>query len=189
MDVDQSFKPIEGTQKIIKCDCLLLSVGLYPFNSILKNAGAKVNPLSKGAYVDQNLETSIEGVFSCGNVLHVHDLVDYVSEEGEIAGKSAAIYLKNERKKKIKVIPVKPGNGIAYVMPPQITVYEDLDKVTFSFRVRKPIKKAKIIIKDGDNIISTNVKMDLLPSLMIKINLSKVDFNSLSELTISAEEL
>ena len=82
-DVDANLKPIKGTEKIIECDTLLLSIGLYPFNALLKQAGCEVNPRTKGSKVNQNLETSIKGIYSCGNVLHVHDLVDFVSEEAE----------------------------------------------------------------------------------------------------------
>src|SRR5574344_2801903 len=95
-DVDDNLKPIYSTAQIIKCDTLLLSVGLYPFNVLLNNAGCKSSPRTKGAFVDQNDETSIDGVFSCGNVLHVHDLVDFVSEEGTLAGKNAATYRSEE---------------------------------------------------------------------------------------------
>ena len=97
-DVDANLKPIKGTEKIIECDTLLLSIGLYPFNALLKQAGCEVNPRTKGSKVNQNLETSIKGIYSCGNVLHVHDLVDFVTLEGEKAGKCAAYDLIHHHK-------------------------------------------------------------------------------------------
>src|SRR5574344_449570 len=171
-DVDDSLKPIPGHEQLIKCDCLLLSVGLYPFNVLLNNAGCKSSPRTKGAFVDQNDETSIDGVFSCGNVLQVHDLVDFVAEEGTFAGKNAAEYLKNPDRNYFKTINVNAIDNLGYVLPNIIRVNELLKSVTFSFRVRKPLKKAFLYIKDGDKVIKKMMKVDLLPSQMQKVTLS-----------------
>ncbi len=187
-DVDDKLVPIKGKEQIIKCDCLLLSVGLYPFNVLLKDAGAEVNLRTKGAKVDNNLETSIDGVFSCGNVLHVHDLVDFVSEEGALAGKNAALYIKNPNREVIKTINVNPLNNLGYVLPNIIKVTKDLNEVIFSFRVKKPIKKATIIIKDGDTILKKMVKPFIIPSEMDKVVLKDVDFNNINEISVSVEE-
>lgn len=187
-DVDDNLKPIKGKEEIIKCDCLLLSVGLYPFNTLLMQAGAEVNPKTKGAKVDQNLETSLPGTFSCGNVLHVHDLVDFVSEEGTRAGKNAALYIKNPNRKILKKINVIPLNNLGYVLPNEIKVDKDLREVTFAFRVRKPIKKGTILIKDGDKVLKRVVKPILIPSEMEKVVLKDVDFNSVNEISVSVEE-
>lgn len=187
-DVDDKLVPIKGKEQIIKCDCLLLSVGLYPFNFLLKDAGAEVNLRTKGAKVDNNLETSIDGVFSCGNVLHVHDLVDFVSEEGALAGKNAALYIKNPNREVIKTINVNPLNNLGYVLPNIIKVTKDLNEVIFSFRVKKPIKKATILIKDGDTILKKMVKPFIIPSEMEKVVLKDVDFNNINEISVSVEE-
>lgn len=187
-DVDDNLKPIKGKEEIIKCDCLLLSVGLYPFNTLLMQAGAEVNPKTKGAKVDQNLETSLPGTFSCGNVLHVHDLVDFVSEEGTRAGKNAALYIKNPNREILKKINVTPLNNLGYVLPNEIKVDKDLKEVTFAFRVRKPIKKGTILIKDGDKVLKRVVKPILIPSEMEKVVLKDVDFNSINEISVSVEE-
>ena len=187
-DVDDNLKPIKGKEEIIKCDCLLLSVGLYPFNTLLMQAGAEVNPKTKGAKVDQNLETSLPGTFSCGNVLHVHDLVDFVSEEGTRAGKNAALYIKNPNREILKKINVIPLNNLGYVLPNEIKVDKDLREVTFAFRVRKPIKKGTILIKDGDKVLKRVVKPILIPSEMEKVVLKDVDFNSVNEISVSVEE-
>lgn len=187
-DVDDKLVPIKGKEQIIKCDCLLLSVGLYPFNVLLKDAGAEVNLRTKGAKVDNNLETSIDGVFSCGNVLHVHDLVDFVSEEGALAGKNAALYIKNPNREVIKTINANPLNNLGYVLPNIIKVTKDLNEVIFSFRVKKPIKKATILIKDGDTILKKMVKPFIIPSEMEKVVLKDVDFNNINEISVSVEE-
>lgn len=187
-DVDDNLKPIKGKEEIIKCDCLLLSVGLYPFNTLLMQAGAEVNPKTKGAKVDQNLETSLPGTFSCGNVLHVHDLVDFVSEEGTRAGKNAALYIKNPNREILKKINVIPLNNLGYVLPNEIKVDKDLKEVTLAFRVKKPIKKGTILIKDGDKVLKRVVKPILIPSEMEKVVLKDVDFNLINEISVSVEE-
>lgn len=188
-DVDDSLKPIKGTEQIIECDTLLLSVGLYPFNTLLSNAKGKVYTKTRGAFVDQNLETSIDGVFSCGNVLHVHDLVDFVSMEGEIAGKNAANYIVSGKKSINNVIEVSEANNVSYVLPNIINVYEDLSSVEFSFRVRKPIAKGEIIIKNDGNEIKKIRANDLLPSEMKKVVLKDVDFKEFTHLTVEVNEL
>lgn len=188
-DVDDNLMPIKGTEQIIKCDALLLSVGLYPFNALLTNAKAKIYAKTKGAYVDQNLETTIKGVFSCGNVLHVHDLVDFVSLEGEIAGKNAAKLILNGRNTITKVIEVNEGMNVNYVLPNVINVTYDLDKVEFSFRVKSPIKRGEIRLLDGENVIKIIRANDLLPSEMKRVTLSNVDFNNISTIKVEVKVL
>ena len=186
-DVDDNLVPIKETAKIIKCDTLLLSVGLYPSNSLYTNANGKEYNRTKGAFIDQNLETSIPGIFSCGNVLHVHDLVDFVSMEGEVAGKNAAKLILEGRKEITNTIIVKENNNVGYVLPNIINVNNELTNVEFSFRVRKPIKKGTIIIKNNGIEIKRQPAVDLLPSEMKKYVLKDVDFNSLSELSVEVE--
>lgn len=188
-DVDDKLQPIKGRETYIECDTLLLSVGLYPFNTLLKNAGCEVYKATKGSKVDQNLETSVNGIFACGNVLHVHDLVDFVSEESEKAGKNAADLIINGRKEVVKTYDVTPKNLIGYVVPSVIHATNDLNEVTFSFRVRKPIKKGKIIFKDGETVIKSIMKVDLIPSEMQKISVKDVDYKSLNSLSLEIEEL
>ena len=187
-DVDANLKPIKGTEKIIECDTLLLSIGLYPFNALLKQAGCEVNPRTKGSKVNQNLETSIKGIYSCGNVLHVHDLVDFVTLEGEKAGKCAAYDLIHHHKHVEKRIVVDTKENLNYVLPNYIDVTKDLNEVSFSFRVKKPISKGRITFKDGDKVIKTITKMNLIPSEMVKVSLNNVDFNEISTIDVSVEE-
>ncbi len=188
-DVDASLRPIESTKKFIKCDTLLLSVGLYPFNRLLDNSGVKTYAKTKGAFVDQNLETSIKGIFSCGNVLHVHDLVDFVSEESSRAGKCASEYLLNKRGELKKTIYTNALDNINYLLPNVINVYENLSEVTFSFRVKKPMLKAILYIKDKDIVIKQMTKINLVPSEMVKVVLKDIDFTKYDEINFSIEEV
>ena len=187
-DVDENLKPIKGTSQIIRCDTLLLSVGLYPFNALLKNAGCKVNPETKGSLVDQNLETSIEGIFSTGNVLHVHDLVDFVSEESERAGANAASYIKGNRKEVSNVVNVKHDKNISYVIPSLIKVREEKENILFSFRVRKPIKKATISLKNHAKSLYFIKKTNLLPAEMININVKNLELKNEKEIILEVNE-
>ncbi len=188
-DVDDSLKPIPGHETFIKCDTLLLSVGLYPFNVLLQNAGCKLYRNTKGCEVNQNLETSIPGVFSCGNVLHVHDLVDYVVEEAEVAGKNAADLVINGRKEVIKDLKTSHNQLLGYLLPNHIEVTDSLNEVEFSFRVKKPIKKSYLYIKNNDQVIKKIMKLDLIPSEMVKIKLKDVDFKSFDNISIEIEEI
>ena len=187
-DVDTNLQPIKGTEKYIECDTLLLSVGLYPFNSLLKEAGCAVNKESKGSLVDQNLETSIEGIFSTGNVLHVHDLVDFVSEESERAGASAAKYILGKRGKTINQIEVTHTQNIAYVIPSIINARSDKEDIIFSFRVKKNIKKAQISFKNTAKTIYSCVKTNLMPAEMIKIKVKELELNGYDKLSIEVIE-
>ncbi len=189
-DVDDDLNPIKGSEEFIKCDTLLLSIGLYPFNAMLKNSGAKVNLETKGAYVDQNLETSLDSIFSCGNVLHVHDLVDYVSLESEIAGKNAAKLVLEGRKIYDKVILTSHNENMSYLLPNEIKVYDSVENILFSFRVKKPISKAEILFKDENgNIIEKFNKVDLLPSEMVQLNVSDLPLNDINSLKVEVRAL
>lgn len=188
-DVDEKFRPIKGTEKIVPCDTLLLSIGLYPFNDLLKQAGAEFNPASKGSKVYQNLETTLDGIFACGNVLHVHDLVDFVSEEGEIAGKNAAELILNGRKEVKKVVNVSAANNVLYVLPCAIKVNDPNEAINFSFRVRKPIPKGKIVFKNNGEVVKSMVKQFLIPSEMVKITLKDLGLLDLENISVEVEEL
>ena len=187
-DVDENLKPIKGTEKTIKCDTLLLSVGLYPFNNMLKSAGCIVNKESKGSLVDQNLETSIEGIFSTGNVLHVHDLVDFVSEESERAGVSAAKYIQNRFGEVKNLVNVSHSKNVSYLIPSIIKVRQENEDIIFSFRVRKNIKKATIILKNPAKVHYFIRKNNLLPAEMIKINVKNLNLLDYKELSLEVIE-
>ena len=167
--VNDKFEFIEGTEKEFDCDVLLLSVGLVPSNKLLEDIGVTMHPRTRGPVVNQYYETNIEGIFACGNNLHVHDLVDYVTLEAFDAGKYAARYIKEGLNRNFE-IETKNGNYLNYLVPSKLKITDDI--TSLKFRVSKPLKNTKLIIKNNDKIIKTLRKDYLLPSLMevIKIN-------------------
>lgn len=172
--VDDDFNPIPGTEKEYKCDTLLLSVGLIPENELSKKAGVQLDSITGGALVKENLETNIPGIFSAGNVLHIHDVVDYVSDEAERAGQSAATYIKKGLKEKQNYVFVEAGENINYVLPQLISTDT---KQELSLRVSKPTTNCKIIFKDKNEVLYEKVFRAVEPSSMVKINLDKDIFN------------
>lgn len=178
--VDDRFKPIAGTEKKIECDTLLLSVGLIPENELTKNAGILLDELTGGAVVDEDLQTSVPGIFACGNVLQVHDVVDYVSLEGEKAGKSAAEHAQGKEKKQ-KTIKTTPGEGIRYVLPHRLSGDAD---VKLSMRVIAPAKNVKLALSDGNRTIKTLMKPRVNPAEMIQISLKKNEITGCGNITV-----
>ena len=168
--VDEKMQFIPGTEMEIECDTLILSVGLIPYISLLDNIECPTSS-TKGAKVNEHMETMIEGVFSCGNCLHVHDVVDFVTDEGRLAGHGAALYLKGElaRGNKIKVTP---KDGISYVVPQEIN-RDNQEDVTFKFRVRTPVKDVWLIIESNGQQVAKIMKPVLIPSEMVMVKLSK----------------
>ena len=161
--VDEKKNPIPGTEKRFEVDTLMLSIGLIPNCALLDKAGAKIGP-ARGAEVDDALMTSIPGIFTCGNVLHVHDLVDYVVEEGKVAGKNAAAYILGTLEEGAKV-PTKAGNGIGYVVPGRVALGEEGD-VSLKFRCRAPSKNVYLFVKQGEKVIKKLYKLAMIPSEM-----------------------
>ena len=181
--VDENRKPILGTEIYIPCDTVLFSVGLIPENELSKNAGVELSPKTKGAIVYQNRETSISGIFACGNVLQVHDLVDFVSEESEIAGKSASNFVLNGESEKDTVL-VKEGKGISYVLPQKIDKNE-VENFRLYFRVNGVYKNCKIVVKGGEKVISSVNKNILVPGEMEKLLIKGETLKELeSEITV-----
>lgn len=175
---------IAGTEKYFECDTVLFSVGLIPENELTKRAGIELSNQTKGAVVYENRETQTEGIFACGNVLHVHDLVDFVSEEAELAGKAAADYLLNGEKHR-QIIIAQNGENVSYVLPQKI----DRDAKPFVklfFRVKKEIKNARIAIKSGDTVIYSIDKKIVVPGEMQNIILTP-NVLSLAKDKITAE--
>ena len=168
--VDEKLRPIPGTDQEIECDTLILSVGLIPYISLLENIDCPTSS-TKGAYVNENMETEIEGIFSAGNCLHVHDVVDFVTDEGRLAGHGAALYLKGELGRGNKIL-VTPKDGISYVVPQEINRDNEED-VTFKFRVRKPVKDVWLIIESNGQQVAKIMKPVLIPSEMVMVKLSK----------------
>lgn len=160
--VDEHMNPIEGTERIIPCDALILSVGLIPENEIAEKLGVELDPATKGAYVDQKLMTSVPGVFSCGNALHVNDLVDYVSQSGDIAGKFAAKY-RPEKRYRVKID--YPKNEFSYVVPQYYDLMEQ-GELTLYFRVRKDCANKTVFIENDEKVIKKKKYQRMLPSEM-----------------------
>ena len=151
--VDENRQIIPGTEMVFDCDCVLLSVGLIPENELTRNAGIQMDPRTNGPVVYENMETSVAGIFASGNVLHVHDLVDFVTDESEKAGKAAGIYVKHGESTVNNVIETKQGEGVGYTVPQKIRK-DEVDKgVELSFRVRNNYHDAAIVIKDGETQI------------------------------------
>ena len=185
--VDEKMKFIPGTEMEFECDTLLLSVGLIPYVSLLDNINVEMSS-TRGAKVNDQLETNIPGIFACGNCLHVHDVVDFVTDEGRDAGRSAARFIKGEVNKTTKV-KVNPGNGVGYVIPQFIETDLNHD-VTFKFRVRKPIQNVFVKFESNGEVIHKVVKPVLIPSemVMIKIPASKLSAVKGDEIIVSLEE-
>ena len=174
--VDENRRPIKESEEYIPCDTLLLSCGLIPENELTKGAGIKLDRVTNGAVVDGDRETEIEGIFACGNVLHVHDLVDYVSEESAIAGKAAAKYILGERSKEI-LVNIKTDGKVRYTVPQKLT--EACDTGVY-FRVADVYRDAKIVVRDGDKVVISKKKQKLAPAEMEKVELSAEVIASLS---------
>lgn len=168
--VDENRKPIPGTEMHFDCDTVLFSVGLIPENELSKNANVPLSKGTRGAVVYDNRETEKEGVFACGNVLHVHDLVDFVSEESELAGRAAADYILNGEKKR-DVVRTVNGENVGYVLP-QLADKNAKPFVKLFFRVRKEIRNAKITVRSGDTVISEKIKKIVVPGEMENIILT-----------------
>ncbi|MCY6356458.1 NAD(P)/FAD-dependent oxidoreductase [Clostridium sp. ZS2-4] len=178
--VDENLKPIKGTEEHIKCDTLLLSVGLIPENELSRNAGVKLSNITGGAEVNESMQTNIEGIFSCGNVLHVHDLVDYVTEESYNAGKNAANYIKG-KKVEGKSVELIGTSGVRYTVPKQINP-KNIDKtVDVRFRVGNVYKDSYISVY-FDNKREMHIKKRILtPGEMETVKLTKAMLNKYSD--------
>ena len=183
--VDERRKPIPQTEEYIPCDTLLLSVGLIPENELSKSAGVNLNRVTSGAVVDQNRQTSVEGIFACGNVLHVHDLVDYVSEESEIAGKSAAEYILGQNQAEKVHIPVNTDGKIRYTVPQVITEKKD---ISVFFRVADIYHNVTInVYDDKQEKVFSRKKLKVAPGEMESIVLKSAAFENAAELHFELE--
>ncbi len=169
--VDDKLQVIPGTEMEFACDTLILSVGLIPYISLLNYIDCPTSS-TRGAVVNQYMETMIDGIFTAGNCLHVHDVVDFVSDEARLAGRSAALYLQNKIDNSVNKINLKPGNGLSYVLP-QFILENSLEDVVIKFRVRKPVQDQIVWVKAGENVILKQIKPVMIPSEMVMIKLPK----------------
>ncbi len=185
--VDDKRQPIEETKRYIPCDTLLLSVGLIPENELTRAAGIPIDPITNGALVDENCQTNIPGIFACGNVLQVHDLVDYVSEEAERAGLGAVKYVKG-CENAARSIETKAGYGVRYVLPQTIKTSDE--DVSLFLRVTQPFGKVKFTVSDGENILSVAKKLKAAPGEMEKLTIKASALKDVTgPITVSLEVL
>ena len=167
--VDENRTPIPGTEITFECDTLLLSVGLIPENELSKQAGICLNPRTSGPEVYENMETTIPGVFACGNVLHVHDLVDYVTKEAQRAGQSAAAYLLGNKLLDEVAYRIEAADDVTYTVPSKL--HRDLTDRTVSvfFRVRRVFGKSRIVVSDGEAELCSFPRIHMAPGEMERI--------------------
>lgn len=185
--VDEKLNPIPGTEETIACDALILSVGLIPENEMAEHLGVALDPRTKGPVCDDRLMTSVDGVFSCGNALHVNDLVDYVSESGELAGRAAAAYRPGQRERSLEITP---GDSLGYLVPQRICRTGALEPAVFYFRNREILKRGTFTLRaDGQPVFEKKLK-NLKPPEMERL---VIDFGDLSldegvRLTVAIEK-
>ena len=186
--IDEKRKPIKGTEIEFDCDTLLLSVGLIPENELSNKVGITGDKRTNGLIVNESMETSIDGIFACGNVVHVHDLVDFVTEEAKQAGYSAAKYIKNELIRG-NDINIKNGKNINYTVPQKVSIEGIEDKLRIFMRVNNVYKDKVITVKNEDKVIAKFKRKHLAPSEMEQILLNKNLLENLSgDIVISLED-
>jgi len=175
-------RPIPGTEQYLECDTLLLSVGLIPENELTRGAEILMDRVTGGASVNQMRETSAAGIYACGNALHVHDLVDFVSEEAEIAGRAAAARILNTASAPFRSVPVKTGFGVRYSVPQRIDISSDAESVRLFFRVDTPRKKVRLIAADAaGNILAKRTKTAVAPGEMESLEITAEAVKALAE--------
>ena len=171
-EVDETMRPIPGTERRIPCDTLLLSVGLLPENELSREAGVQMDSVTGGPVVSDDLSTSLSGVFACGNVLHVHDLVDFVSQEAAKAGENAAHYILSGQGEPATV-RLEGKNGVRYTVPQQLDPHHMADSVTVRFRVGRPYQKAALCVYTDGKLLRRVPKRILTPGEMEQFTLRR----------------
>ena len=188
--VDDKMQPIPGTEEYIECDTLMLSVGLIPENELTKNVGIPIDRVTNGAVVDEMRQTDHKGVFACGNVLHVHDLVDYVTLESQLAGQGAAEYILGNAPKQTEYVNTVTGNGVRYLVPQRVNIKNPND-VKLYFRVGRIFKNAKVVLECGGKVISSKKKVKLAPGEMENVIIPAdvlAGMNGSDSITVRVEE-
>ncbi|MEJ8552707.1 NAD(P)/FAD-dependent oxidoreductase [Tepidibacter sp. Z1-5] len=185
--LDDNRNPIEGTNREIECDTVLLSVGLIPENELSSDTGVKLHNTTKGPVVNNKMQTNVDGVFACGNVVHVHDLVDFVTKESRIAGRNAALYVLNKIENN-ETIETEAGEGIGYIVPQQIDTKLG-EEVNLFMRVRNIYSNKKIVVRDGEEIILQKKRPHMIPSEMENLKLSaEIIKNLKGNISVCVEE-
>ena len=178
---DGNLKPIPGTEEYIPCDTLMLSVGLLPENELSRSVGIRLDKVTGGAVVDQYRETNHEGIFACGNVLHVHDLVDFVTQEAQTAGEGAANYILGKKEYAEFKVHTKGINGVRYVVPQRISMDGSEEPVKLYFRVGQVFTNATVKVTRNGNVIYAKKKRKLAPGEMENIIIKPEDLQEFSE--------
>ncbi|MBR7060869.1 MAG: FAD-dependent oxidoreductase [Eubacterium sp.] len=181
-------KPIKGTEIDFECDTVLLSVGLIPENELTRNAGINLDLKTNGVEVWENMETSAPGIFASGNVVHVHDLVDYVTGESQKAGRAAAEYVKQGMRSRENAISVKESENVGFIVP--LKIHREAMDAEIFFRVRRIFDKSVITIKDGDKVLAHLKRAHMAPGEMERVKLSRSLLDAIEgdEITVFAEE-
>ncbi|MGV8145965.1 MAG: NAD(P)/FAD-dependent oxidoreductase [Alkaliphilus sp.] len=188
-EVDSNKKAIKGTEKFFECDTLLLSVGLIPENELSINVGVELDMKTGGPRVNESMETSVAGIFACGNVLHVHDLVDWVTEESRKTGKSAAKYVNEQLLEDGRTIETRAGKGISYIVPHKLRIENVEGKIDIYLRVDNIYEDAILLIKTDGKIIKRIKKKHLAPGEMESVSISIEDILSEeTKLTVEIEK-
>ncbi|QTA89602.1 NAD(P)/FAD-dependent oxidoreductase [Desulfonema magnum] len=182
--IDANYRPVSGTERLVPCDSILLSVGLIPENELTRGAGINMEGRTSGAAVDDTFMTSVPGIFSCGNVLHVHDLVDHVSSEASQVGEYAVRYLEGEIKSPDAYIKIEPRQGVRYVLPQKISGIRDF---TLSLRVTEPMRDRAVWVRDGERKVARKKMARLHPAEMIRIKIKKEKLNDAKVLEVAVE--
>lgn len=177
--IDKTFKEVEGTQKYYACDTLLLSVGLIPENELSLKAHVPIDPITNGPIVDSTMQTEVPGIFACGNVLHVHDIVDFVTRESRTAGKNAGLYALGECQSS-RIVACKPEKGIRYIMPRKILT-DNPDGVNLFMRVDAIYNNSCVLVSSGTTVLAKKRVAHMIPSEMITIPLSKDKIHDVTE--------
>ncbi|MBQ6630804.1 MAG: FAD-dependent oxidoreductase [Romboutsia sp.] len=185
--LDSNRNPIEGTEQFIECDTVLLSVGLIPENELSVEAGVTLDTKTSGPIVNNSMSTNIEGVFACGNVVHVHDLVDFVTKESRIAGKNAALYSLNKLQKNPTVNTIA-NDGISYIVPQSIDKNCEED-INLFMRVRNIYKNKKLVVRSNDTVILEKKRLHMIPSEMENIKIGKELLKNITgDISVCVEE-
>ena len=187
-DVDKYMVPIPGTEEYIPCDTLMLSVGLIPENELSRQIGLEMDPVTRGPRVNEMRETSQKGVFACGNVLQVHDLVDFVTQESQIAGKGAARYIAGQETS--ESVRLRGINGVRYTVPQHIDLNEKEDVKVF-FRVANIYRNKRVVVTCGDKVLYNRKKIKLAPGEMENVPVKAADLAEMTpddEIVVSIEE-
>ena len=185
--VDENRKPIPDTEMCFDCDTLLLSVGLIPENELSETAGVVLDQVTSGPIVDETMQTSVPGIFACGNVVHVHDLVDFVTEEAGRAGKNAALYVLGQLEVEKDIIETVPGEGIRYVIPHSISLDNLDDQVGLYMRVSNVFHDVKLAVKADDQVIKEVKKRHMAPGEMESIKVDVEAIRNINPKRISIE--